>query len=345
MIRALKRTTLETGPLRTARLLTRLNQDGGFDCPGCAWPESHATARRVEFCENGAKAVAHEATLRRVDARLLRASTPVAELRGARRPLAGGAGPPDRADAASAPGSDRYEPIVWDEAFARIGARAARRSTSPDEAVFYTSGRTSNEAAFLYQLFVRELGTNNLPDCSNMCHESSGVGLGETIGVGKGTVGLDDFELADAIFVIGQNPGTNHPRMLIDAAARQASAAADRQRSTRCASAACCASRTRSDPLDLLGRGTPLADLYLQVRIGGDLALFKGIMKQRARGRGRARRARVLDHAFIASTPAASSVARATSAPRAGTTLEEQSGLAARGDAAKPPRSTAAPTT
>ena len=196
--------------LRGPGTLLRTNQPTGFDCPGCAWPDRnpHST---FEFCENGVKAVANEATSRRVD-RDFFAAHPVAWLAEQTDEYLEAQGRLTEPMAYDAD-SDRYVPIGWDAAFAKIAA-ALLALSSPDEAIFYTSGRTSNEAAFLYQLFVRAYGTNNLPDCSNMCHEPSGVAMTEQIGSGKGSVTLDDFERAEAIFVFGQNPGTNHPRML-----------------------------------------------------------------------------------------------------------------------------------
>ena len=193
-----------------ARTLLSANQPDGFDCPGCAWPDrQHASS--FEFCENGVKAVAAEATADRATPEVIGHHTVTAlrswtdhDLEAMGRLTEPMVYRPD---------TDRYERIGWDEAFATI-ADHLRGLPSPDEAIFYTSGRTSNEAAFLYQLFVREYGTNNFPDCSNMCHEPSGSGLRPTIGVGKGTVTLADFEQADCILVFGQNPGTNHPRML-----------------------------------------------------------------------------------------------------------------------------------
>ena len=220
------RHAVRAGLGRALPALALVNQREGFDCPGCAWPEA-ATRSFVEFCENGAKAVAHEATSRRAG-RDFFARTPVAELRardGRWLEAQGRLVEPMRLRR----GGTHFEPIGWDEAFAHA-RRALRALDAPDRAVFYTSGRTSNEAAFLWQLFVRRFGTNNLPDCSNMCHESSGTGLSEMIGVGKGTVSLEDFELADLIFVIGQNPGTNHPRMLDDARAGGAARRAHRER-------------------------------------------------------------------------------------------------------------------
>ena len=200
----------QLGARKATRTMLRVNQPDGFDCPGCAWPEPHRTSR-LEFCENGAKAVAEEATDRRVTAGFF-ATHSISDLAQRSDYWLGQQGrltePVYRAA-----GDDHYRPISWDAAMAVV-ANHLRSLASPDRAVFYTSGRTSNEAAFLYQLFARAFGTNNLPDCSNMCHESSGVALGETIGIGKGTVTLDDVHEAELILVVGQNPGTNHPRML-----------------------------------------------------------------------------------------------------------------------------------
>ena len=201
---------LATGqPLAGARAVLNANQPDGFDCPGCAWGDP-AHGSSFEFCENGVKAVAWEATDKRTTPVFFAQHT-VTELRAWSDydlEHQGRLTQPLRYD----PQSDRYLAVDWAEAFAEIGA-VLRGLDSPDRAEFYTSGRASNEAAFLYQLFVRLYGTNNFPDCSNMCHEASGVGLRQSIGVGKGTVKLEDFEEADAIFVMGQNPGTNHPRI------------------------------------------------------------------------------------------------------------------------------------
>lgn len=200
----------QMGVACTARTLLKVNQKDGFDCPGCAWPEGDKR-HTAEFCENGAKAVAEEATLRRVTPAFF-AEHPVADLANRSGYWLGQQGRITEPVLLEA-GSDRYEPVSWERAFAVI-AEELRALSSPDEAVFYTSGRTSNEAAFLFQLFAREFGTNNLPDCSNMCHESSGSALNETIGIGKGSVSLEDLHQAELIIVAGQNPGTNHPRML-----------------------------------------------------------------------------------------------------------------------------------
>jgi anaerobic selenocysteine-containing dehydrogenase len=195
---------------RDAGALRRVNQPQGFDCPGCAWPDPrHASS--FEFCENGAKAVAWEATRRRTDVEFFAAHTINELWKWTNFALedAGRLTHPMIYDAAT----DRYLPIAWQDALARIGAEL-RKLPDPNMAEFYTSGRTSNEAAFPYQVFMREFGTNNFPDCSNMCHEATSVGLPDSIGVGKGTVTLEDFDHADVVFCMGHNPGRNHPRML-----------------------------------------------------------------------------------------------------------------------------------
>src|SRR5216684_1811093 len=261
--------------LKGGKTLLAMNQPDGFDCPGCAWPDPKHTSS-FEFCENGAKAVAFELTSRRVTRDFFAAHT-VRELeRHSDYWLEeqGRLTEPMRYDAAS----DHYVPIGWEEAFALIG-RELRALESPDDAEFYTSGRTSNEAAFLYQLFVRRFGTNNFPDCSNMCHEPTSVGLPESIGIGKGTVILEDFAQADAIFVIGQNPGTNSPRMMTEL--RNASRRGVpivvlnplRERALERFAAP-------QDPVEMVTlSSTRIASEYCQVSVGGDVAALKGIMK------------------------------------------------------------------
>ncbi|MFB6837550.1 FdhF/YdeP family oxidoreductase [Streptomyces sp. NPDC056361] len=254
---------------RTARTLLKVNQKDGFDCPGCAWPEEDK--RHVaEFCENGAKAVAEEATLRRVTPAFF-AAHPVADLATRSGYWLGQQGRITEPMLLAEDG-ERYEPVTWERAFAII-AEELRALASPDEALFYTSGRTSNEAAFLLQLFAREFGTNNLPDCSNMCHESSGSALTETIGIGKGSVSLEDLHRADLIIVAGQNPGTNHPRML--SALEKAKAAGARIISVNpLPEAGLERFKNPQTPQGML-RGAALTDLFLQIRIGGDQALFR----------------------------------------------------------------------
>ncbi len=276
VVSATKHAIKEMGVARGMKMLLEVNQMGGFDCPGCAWPDPDDHRAVAEFCENGAKAVAEEATTKRVTVDFFREHS-VYELSkrtdywlGKQGRLVG--------PMVLRQGATHYEPISWREAFELIG-KHLNALNSPDEAIFYTSGRTSNEAAFLYQLFVRQYGTNNLPDCSNMCHESSGVGLRETIGIGKGTVKLSDFDLADVILVIGQNPGTNHPRMLsaLQSAVRKGAKVVH---INPLPETGLKRFKHPQNPLDLVGKGTTLAHLFLQVRINGDIALLKGVMKE-----------------------------------------------------------------
>jgi molybdopterin-dependent oxidoreductase alpha subunit len=275
VMHAMRHAISEAGPIRGARLLFRLNQFEGYDCPGCAWPDPDHERSSAEFCENGAKAIAEEGDSKRITADFF-ARHSVAELSERSDYWLGKQGRLTQPMLLK-PGATHYEPIGWDEAFATLG-RELNALSSANEAVFYTSGRTSNEAAFLYQLFVREYGTNNLPDCSNMCHESSGSGLGETIGIGKGTVKLEDFDHAKVILVIGQNPGTNHPRML-SALQRAKERGAKIVSINPLREAGLIAFKHPQKPLELLGRGTPLTDLYLQVRINGDVAVLQGLGK------------------------------------------------------------------
>jgi formate dehydrogenase major subunit len=259
----------QMGPSRTARTLLKLNQQDGFDCPGCAWPEKEHR-HKAEFCENGAKAVAEEATKRRVE-RDFFATHSVSELAGKTDWWLGQQGRLTEPMLKPA-GQDHYRPISWDDAFDLV-AGELRSLDSPDQATFYTSGRTSNEAAFLYQLMVRGFGTNNLPDCSNMCHESSGSALTETIGVGKGSVTLDDLEMADLIIVMGQNPGTNHPRMLSTLEVAKQNGAVI-VAINPLPEAGLINFRNPQTPKGVVGKGTALADDFLQARLGGDLALL-----------------------------------------------------------------------
>jgi molybdopterin-dependent oxidoreductase alpha subunit len=259
----------QMGVRRSARTLLKLNQVGGFDCPGCAWPEPGPSHRpHAEFCENGAKAVAEEATLRRVGPAFFAAHS-VAELAERSDHWLGQQG---RLTHPMVLRDSHYAPISWDDAFALIASVLTR--IPPDEAAFYTSGRTSNEAAFLYQLFARAYGTNNLPDCSNMCHESSGVALSSTIGVGKGSVSLADIHRASLLVIVGQNPGTNHPRML-SALETAKQHGAKIIAINPLPEAGLIRFRNPQRPSGIVGDGTPLADRYLQIRVGGDRALFR----------------------------------------------------------------------
>ncbi|HST80550.1 MAG TPA: FdhF/YdeP family oxidoreductase [Kineosporiaceae bacterium] len=259
----------QMGPSRTARTLLKLNQQDGFDCPGCAWPEKEHR-HKAEFCENGAKAVAEEATKRRVEREFF-AQHSVTDLASKSDWWLGQQGRLIEPMLKPA-GQDHYRPIGWDQAFDLI-ATELRSLESPDQATFYTSGRTSNEAAFLYQLMVRGFGTNNLPDCSNMCHESSGSALVQAIGVGKGSVTLEDLEAADLIIVMGQNPGTNHPRMLSTLETAKQNGAVI-VAVNPLPEAGMINFRNPQTPKGMVGNGTPLADDFLQARLGGDLALL-----------------------------------------------------------------------
>ena len=268
------------GVVRGTRGLLKLNQSDGFDCQSCAWPdpESHRTV--AEFCENGAKALADEATTKRIDHEFFTKYS-IAELAAKDDFWLNNQGRLTE-PVVLHEGSNHFVPVSWDKAFAII-ANELNALASPDQAVFYTSGRTSNEAAFLYQLFVRQFGTNNLPDCSNMCHESTSVALNESIGLGKATVRLDDFEKTGLVIVVGQNPGTNAPRMLTSLAAAK-SAGAKMIAINPLPEAGLMnfndPNPQHGNPLSLLGfRPTKLADLHLPVRIGGDMAVLKGIMK------------------------------------------------------------------
>jgi molybdopterin-dependent oxidoreductase alpha subunit len=284
----------EMGPVRSAQTLLRMNHVDGFDCPSCAWPDPDRR-KAAEFCENGAKAVAWEATRKRVGREFFAANS-IAQLREQ----------PDHwlehngrltEPMYLAPEATHYAPISWDDAFTLIADRV-KAMADPNRAVFYTSGRASNEAAFVYQLLARRIGTNNLPDCSNMCHESSGAALSQTIGIGKGTVTLDDIaHETDLIVIVGQNPGTNHPRMLTTLEEAK-------QRGARIVAinplpeAGLIRFRNPQTPRGLAGPGTRLADRYLAVRVNGDLALFAGINKALFE-REDAAPGTVLDHEFI----------------------------------------------
>ncbi len=306
--KAIKETTtnayVKMGPFHATRGLLNLNQKGGIDCQSCAWPDPDGKRTIAEFCESGAKALADEGTKKRVETDFWRENCidqiarhddrwindqgrltePVVRRKGARH----------------------FEPISWTDAFELI-AGELNSLDSPDEAIFYTSGRTSNEAAFLYQLFVRQFGTNNLPDCSNMCHESSGVALSESIGLGKATVRLSDFNETDLVIVIGQNPGTNAPRMM--SSLEDAKRAGAKMIAINPLPEAGLLNFVNPNPqhhpnpltfpIDLLGnRPTKLADLHLPVRIGGDMAVLKGMMKVMLE-RELAAPGEIFDHEFI----------------------------------------------
>ena len=275
------------GAIKTVKTLTTVNQPAGFDCPGCAWPDpKHSSA--FEFCENGAKAVADEAMKGGVNPEFFAKYT-VQELSQKSDFWLNNQGRITHPMVLKK-GSDKYTPIDWKEAIQLVSDNI-NDSNDPNKSVFYTSGRTSNEAAFLYQLFARTLGTNNMPDCSNMCHESSGRGLGESIGIGKGTVTLEDFDHAEVILVIGQNPGTNHPRML--------TALRDAKRNgakiihvNPLPETGLVRFKHPQDYMKLSFGSESLADLHLQVKLGGDAALMHGLMKIQLENDA-------LDHDFI----------------------------------------------
>ncbi|PJJ56702.1 formate dehydrogenase major subunit [Mumia flava] len=269
---AVSRAVSSMGPRRSWKALRGLNQKDGFDCPSCAWPDPDHRAA-AEFCENGAKATAEEGTRARATPELF-ARHSIADL-DAHDELWLGQQGRLTTPMVKRPDATHYEPIGWNDAFDLV-ADHLNALDDPDQAAFYTSGRTSNEAAFAYQLFARAYGTNNLPDCSNMCHESTGVALAETIGIGKGSVSLRDLYDADLIVVAGQNPGTNHPRMLsaLETAKRRGARiiSINPLRETGLVNF-----RNPQKPRGVVGRGTDLADLHLPVRTNGDLALFQAI--------------------------------------------------------------------
>jgi molybdopterin-dependent oxidoreductase alpha subunit len=273
---AMRHALTQMGAKRTLKTLTKLNQHQGFDCPGCAWPDPEGHRNAAEFCENGAKAVAEEATKARATAHLfdrhsiadLEAHSDywIGKLGRLTEPLYVG------------PDDTHYRPIGWEDAYELI-ARHLRELDSPDQSIFYTSGRTSNEAAFLYQALVRAIGTNNLPDCSNMCHESSGSALGQTIGIGKGSVTLEDIHDADLLVVVGQNPGTNHPRML-SALEIAKSKGAKIVSINPLPEAGMTRFNNPQTPRGMLGLGRELGDLHLPIKINGDLAFFQAVNKR-----------------------------------------------------------------
>lgn len=272
---SLKHVYGNSGLMRGTAAMLNLNQWEGFDCPSCAWPDPEDHRSAFEFCENGAKAIASETTKKKVTPAFFAQFSlhEIAKMSDYEMDQAGRITQP----MVLRPGALHYQPISWDEAFESV-AKELNALASPDEAVFYTSGRATNEAAFLYQLFVRQYGTNNLPDCSNMCHESSGAAMGLSIGVGKGTVTLKDLETADTILIIGQNPGTNHPRML-SSLQRAVDAGAEIIAINPMKEAGLTGFMHPQQVKGVLGMATPLARQFMQVRANGDQALLKGIAK------------------------------------------------------------------
>jgi molybdopterin-dependent oxidoreductase alpha subunit len=320
VIRSLTMARDQMGVARSARTLLRVNQKDGFDCPGCAWPENDH--RHVaEFCENGAKAVAEEATLRRVEPEFF-AQHSIGELRAHDDYWLGQQGRLTHPMVLEE-GATHYTPISWDDALHAV-ADALRELDDPDEAIFYTSGRASNESAFLYQLLVRGLGTNNLPDCSNMCHESSGSALTETIGIGKGTVSIEDVYKAKLLIVAGQNPGTNHPRML-SALEKAKQNGAKVIAVNPLPEAGLMRFENPQTVRGLLLGGTPIADQFVQIRLGGDQALFQAIGKHLFEVE--AREGGVLDHDFIAAYTTGVDEYRAAMAAASWSDFEAATGL------------------
>ncbi|WP_439555348.1 FdhF/YdeP family oxidoreductase [Dyadobacter sp.] len=274
VVSSFEKTVQEAGVNRGMKALFSLNKKGGFDCPSCAWPDPDDERSGIaEYCENGARAVAEEATLKKLTPEFFTQHS-VAELGKLSDHEIGSKGRIAQPMHLPA-GGTHYQPITWNAAFTKIGMEL-NRLASPDEAIFYTSGRTSNEAAFLYQLFVREYGTNNLPDCSNMCHESSGVALTESLGIGKGSVKLDDLHQAEVIMILGQNPGTNHPRMMT--ALQKAKANGAKIVSINpLPETGLMGFNNPQKVTGVLGINPTLTDLFLHIKINGDLALLQAI--------------------------------------------------------------------
>ncbi|MGC4977001.1 FdhF/YdeP family oxidoreductase [Streptomyces sp. DT199] len=295
VVHALGYSLEQTSPRKTGVDLLAMNQVGGIDCPGCAWADPAPGRRhRNEYCENGAKHINDEATTRRITADFFREHS-VRDL-AARSDMWLNQQGRLTEPMIKRPGAEHYEPIGWNDALGVL-ARELTALDSPDEAVFYTSGRAGNEAAFVLQLFARAFGTNNLPDCSNMCHESSGFALSETLGTGKGTVSLDDLHHADLIFLVGQNPGSNHPRQL--SALEEAKRGGGRIVAVNpLPEAGLRRFKNPQKPSGIVGRGTQIADRFLHIKPGGDLALFQALNRLLLEAED-ARPGTVLDHDFI----------------------------------------------
>ncbi len=315
------RTQMDT--LEAPVTLMRTNQPDGFDCPGCAWPDKEHRST-FQFCENGAKAVTWEATSKRVTPEFLAQNTVTSLLQKTDYQLEdyGRLTTPLFYDA----GTDTLRPLAWDEAFQRIAA--VLQTLPPEQVEFYTSGRASNEAAYLFQLFAREFGSNNFPDCSNMCHEPTSVGLPQSIGIGKGTVSLDDFDSAELVISIGHNPGTNHPRMmgtLHELARKKVPIIVFNPLRER-------ALERFTDPQNVIEMATysstPIASTYYQVKAGGDAAALKGIAKALLQLDETQRNA--VDHAFIAEHTEGFAAFAADLAATRWEAIEAESGLARR---------------
>ena len=263
-------------PFKTIKILKTLNQNEGLDCPGCAWPDPEHRSKLGEFCENGVKAIAEEAMDANADVTFFEKNS-IESMRSQTDYWLGQQGRLTQ-PMYIRKGDTHYSPISWEKAFVLV-ANKLNELEKPDNAIFYTSGRTSNEAAFLYQLFIRMYGTNNLPDCSNMCHESSGVALNHTLGIGKGSVKLEDFEKSELILIFGQNPGTNHPRML-SALEKAKENGAKVVVINPLKEAGLINFKNPQHVKGVLGSGTDIADLYLQIKINEDISLLKIVMKR-----------------------------------------------------------------
>ena len=321
----------EMGPIRSSEAFLKINQVTGFDCQSCAWPSPDQNRKVFEFCENGAKAVSDESTKKRIGPDFF-AKYSIADLAAKSDYWLNQQGRLTTPMVRHA-GATHYQPITWPEAF-RMIAGELNGLDSPDQASFYTSGKTTNEPAFLLQLFAREFGTNNLPDCSNMCHESSGVSMVETLGVGKGTATLEDMESTELIFIFGNNPGTNHPRMLTTLQKAKDQGAkiivvnplpeVGMMRATNPNP------QDYKNPLELpfalLGKGRALADLYLPVRVNGDVAAIKGILKDLFE-RERAGHESAIDREFIRSFTEGIEALQADLEATSWEEIEENSGL------------------
>src|SRR5271168_3879796 len=321
----------EMGPVRSTQAFLKINQVTGFDCQSCAWPSPEKKRKHFEFCENGAKAVSDESTKKRVEADFF-AKYSIAELAAKSDYWLNQQGRLTSPMVRHA-NATHYEPITWSDAFAMI-AQELNGLDSPNQASFYTSGKTTNEPAFLLQLFARQFGTNNLPDCSNMCHESSGVAMVETLGVGKGTATLEDMENTELIFIFGNNPGTNHPRMLTSLQnAKEHGAKIIVVNPLPEVGMMRVINPNPQDyknplelPLALLGKGRALADLYLPVRVNGDVAAIKGILKDLFE-RERARQISAIDSEFIRTLTEGFAALLADVGSTSWEEIEENSGL------------------
>jgi molybdopterin-dependent oxidoreductase alpha subunit len=322
VVNSMKHIQAQAGLARGTSALLKANQKGGFDCPSCAWPDPDGKRSSFEFCENGAKAIATEATKKRANAEFFtrHSIAELAEMTDFELNDAGRLTEPLLLDV----DATHYQPVSWETAIGLV-AKELNACASPHDAIFYTSGRASNEAAFLYQLFVRQFGTNNLPDCSNMCHESSGAALNQTIGIGKGTVSLEDIEHTDCVMVIGQNPGTNHPRMLtsLEQTVLNGGKIVSVNPLLETGVKAFAHPQKVSG---ILGQATPLQSVHVPVRINGDLPFIKGLLKCVLEAE-EANLGTIVDQTFIAEHTAGYATMIAELAAVSWTEITDQSGV------------------